>query len=72
MMKKCHVINRQKERAYAELYSAKLQGREEGRVEIIEQLIDSSKLTLEEISRSLKIPLSQVEEIKANVEHAMP
>ena len=75
-MKRCHVINKQEENYWAELYSAEQKGIEkgieEGRVEIIEQLIDSNKLTLEEISKSLKIPLSQIEEIKANMEHAMP
>ncbi|GAB3347135.1 hypothetical protein GCM10027566_00880 [Arachidicoccus ginsenosidivorans] len=45
MMKRCHVINKQEENYWAELYSAKLQGREEGReernMEIAELLIEN-------------------------------
>ncbi|GAB3346928.1 hypothetical protein GCM10027566_00390 [Arachidicoccus ginsenosidivorans] len=80
MMKRCHVINKQEENYWAELYSAKLQGREEGRKEgiekgkvmMIERLIEDNLYTIEQISKISEIPLHQIEEIKANMEHAIP
>ena len=91
-MKRCHVINKQEENYWAELYSAEWKGIkkgiekgnekgiekgvekgvEKGKVMMIERFIEDNHYTLEQISKISEIPLHQIEEIKANMEHAIP
>ena len=71
-MKRCHVINKQEEKFWAELYSAEWKGIEKGKVMMIERFIEDNHYTLEHISKISEIPLHQIEEIKANMEHAIP
>ena len=75
-MKRCHVINKQEENYWAELYSAEWKGIEKGiekgKVMMIERFIEDNHYTLEQISKISEIPLHQVEEIKANMEHTIP
>ncbi|GAB3346932.1 hypothetical protein GCM10027566_00400 [Arachidicoccus ginsenosidivorans] len=58
------------------MYSAEWKGREEGiekrNLEVVEQLIENRGFSLEQISELLKLPLHQIEEIKANMEHTIP
>ncbi|WP_262712410.1 hypothetical protein [Arachidicoccus ginsenosidivorans] len=39
---------------------------------MIERLIEDNLYTIEQISEISEIPLHQIEEIKANMEHAIP
>ena len=70
-MKRCHVINKQEENYWAELYSAEWKGIEigieKGKVMMIERLIKGNLYTLEQVAKISRIPLPQIEEIKANM-----
>ena len=74
-MKRYHVINKQDENYWAELYSAEWKGIEKGieigiekgKVMMIERLIKGNLYTLEQVAKISRIPLPQIEEIKANM-----
>jgi len=76
-------MNKREEKRLAELYSAewkgiekgkeigRIIGREIGKLELIERLIDNNRMTLEQIAEFSNLPLSRIEEIKANIERAL-